>query len=210
MNSQLSLAASKAAAQAAVVQQERLKVAQALEEIKQDLFRMQAHFLVSKQEDDAKRFADMIAFQQQQADAENMAAEPALRLHLVKEEEAFARANFESAGQATGFLSSMRVVQMEGAISVRERRCEQQQDIARIDRRQIVRKLEVINEAEATLVADRLTLQEQEMQLILAAYSSEIKFEEASHSSEVELAGMKRAVRSYSSALQGYGASSRC
>ena len=77
---------------------------------------------------------------------------------------------------------------------MRERRCAQQQDIARSDWRQMEQELEMINEAEATLVSDRFTLQEQETQLILAAHSSEVKFEEAAHSSEVKFAEMEREV----------------
>ena len=121
-NSLLATAMSKATARAAVMQQDKSKVAPALEVVKQEQIKMQAQYLSDRQEGDAKRLADEIALRAQQAEAASMAAEIALKLHAVKEEQAFARATFESVNQAGGLLSSLKVVQLQGEISIRERR----------------------------------------------------------------------------------------
>ena len=98
-----------------------------------------------------------------------MLAEASLRLHAVTEEHALARATFESADHADAPLSSLKVVQRQGEISLRERRCEQQQDILNHDQLQIDQRAVALKADEDRLALDRSSFHTHEIVFVAQA-----------------------------------------
>ena len=106
-----------------------------------------------------------------------MIAEASLRLHAVAEEHAFARATFETADHADAALSSLKVVQREGEISLRDRRCEQQQHILNHDQLQIDQRAAALKVDEDRLTLERSSLQEQETAFVVQAQTTELAYQ---------------------------------